>query len=563
MCGADAVRGVFEDDRLVLPHPQLVQRFQEQVRVRLGPANPDIVRADHPVEIVENAEAAGMSIYPGVRRARGNRQLQTETFCPVEVVLHARHQGLFRHKGMAEVSLPLLQIFQIQRITQETLQMGCCIEARGSGAADDLRPRVQGKRKPVFRVDTLPGMDIGRLGIQDKPIEIEDQSLYSHSGEIIPEPFTGRCYTPPTTSVRVAEKQSYATYREMRMEDLYYSDYIELDKILDSQHPKSFSSPEEGNDEMLFIIVHQVYELWFKQILFELDLVRHIFTQGHINDNSDDLSRVVYKLKRIGKILELINQQVTVLETMTSLDFLEFRNRLLPASGFQSKQFRLIEAKLGLKMDQRYKREYYKYTRRGSLSEADLRQVDQAESESTLKELIIEWLERMPFFEEEYWRDYRQAADSDSAGMHKFWVDYRNAYQHSLSGNESERLAEFDRVFFEEGRGSVSPAAMRAALFITIYRNLPIFHMPFELLNTLSEIDELLSNWRYRHFLMVRRMIGLRVGTGGTSGAGYLEGTLSQHYAFREITEVATFLIERSKRPELPNTLKEKVSFQV
>ncbi|HSL31166.1 MAG TPA: tryptophan 2,3-dioxygenase family protein [Anaerolineales bacterium] len=347
------------------------------------------------------------------------------------------------------------------------------------------------------------------------------------------------------------------------MEDLYYSDYIELDKVLDSQHPKSFVSPEEGNDEMLFIIVHQVYELWFKQILFELDLVRHIFTQGHINDNSDDLSRVVYKLKRIGKILELINQQVTVLETMTSLDFLEFRNRLLPASGFQSKQFRLIEAKLGLKMEQRYKREYYKYTRRGSLSEADLQDVNRAENESTLKELIIGWLERMPFFDEEYWMDYRQAAVSDSDSMPKFWVDYRSAYKNSLSGNESERLAEFDRVFFEEGRGSVSPAAMRAALFITIYRNLPIFHMPFELLNTLSEIDELLSNWRYRHFLMVRRMIGLRVGTGGTSGAGYLEGTLSQHYAFREITEVATFLIERSKRPELPNTLKERVSFQV
>ena len=76
-------------------------------------------------------------------------------------------------------------------------------------------------------------------------------------------------------------------------------------------------------------------------------------------------------------------------------------------------------------------------------------------------------------------------------------------------------------------------------------------------------LDELLSNWRYRHFLRVRRMIGLRVGTGGTSGAGYLEGTLSQHYAFREITEVATFLIERSKRPVLPNALKEKVSFNL
>ena len=148
-------------------------------------------------------------------------------------------------------------------------------------------------------------------------------------------------------------------------------------------------------------------------------------------------------------------------------------------------------------------------------------------------------------------------------GRHPFWADYREAYRNSLSQYETGRLAEFDRVFFDEGRGEVSPGAMRAALFITIYRNLPIFHLPFELLNTLSEIDELLSNWRYRHFMMVRRMIGIRIGTGGTSGAGYLEGTLNQHYAFREITEVATFLIERSKLPSLPNALKEKVSFNV
>ena len=354
------------------------------------------------------------------------------------------------------------------------------------------------------------------------------------------------------------------------MPDLYYSDYIGLDKILNSQHPRSFESPEEGNDEMLFIIIHQVYELWFKQILFELDLVRHVFIRDRINDNSDDLSKVVQKLKRIGKILELINQQVSVLETMTALDFLEFRNVLLPASGFQSTQFRLIEAKLGLKMEQRYKKKYYKSTRRGSLSEADLQEVDRAENESTLKELIVRWLERMPYLTERFWKEYRrsspvdeQTTNSEAGERHKFWADYREAYQTSLSGNEADRLAEFEKVFFETGRGTVPPAAMRAALFITLYRNLPIFHLPFELLNTLSEIDELLSNWRYRHFMMVRRMIGLRVGTGGTSGAGYLEGTLSQHYAFREITEVATFLIERSKRPVLPNALKEKVSFNV
>ena len=273
------------------------------------------------------------------------------------------------------------------------------------------------------------------------------------------------------------------------MSDLYYSDYIELDKILNSQHPKSFSSLEDGNDEMLFIIIHQAYELWFKQILFELDLVRGIFIRGRINDNSDDMSRAVHRMRRIVKILELINQQVSVLETMTALDFLEFRNHLLPASGFQSKQFRLIEAKLGLKMQQRYKTEYYKSTRRGSLSEADLRDVNQAEKESTLKELIVEWLERMPFFDEAYWREYSRSTEPNDDGRHPFWVDYRAAYQKSLSQHETGRLAEFDRVFFDEGRGDVSPAAMRAALFITIYRNLPIFHMPFELLNTLSEID--------------------------------------------------------------------------
>lgn len=347
------------------------------------------------------------------------------------------------------------------------------------------------------------------------------------------------------------------------MEDLYYSDYIELPTLLNCQNPRSFTSPEDGNDEMLFIIVHQVYELWFKQILFELDLVRHIFQQGRINDNADDLSKVVQKLKRVGKILELINQQVSVLETMTAMDFLEFRNLLLPASGFQSKQFRLIEARLGLKMEQRYKREYYKSVRRGSLSETDLLEVNRAENERTLKELIVEWLERMPYLDEAYWGEYQQVSRANEVGRHKFWTDYREAYKASVAQYESARLAEFDRVFFEAGRGDVSPAAMRAALFITIYRNLPIFHLPFELLNTLSEIDELLSNWRYRHFMMVRRMIGLRVGTGGTSGAGYLEGTLNQHYAFREITELATFLIERSKCPVLPQALQEKVSFNV
>ena len=196
------------------------------------------------------------------------------------------------------------------------------------------------------------------------------------------------------------------------MSNLYYSEYIELDRILNSQHPKSFQRMEDGNDEMLFIVIHQAYELWFKQILFELDLARNVFIRGRINDNSGEMSAVVQKLKRIVKILELLNQQVGVLETMTALDFLEFRNFLQPASGFQSKQFRLIEAKLGLKMEERHRRDYYKHTRRGSLSEDDMLEVNRVEGEQTLKGLIVKWLERMPFFEERYWAEYVSTSDA-------------------------------------------------------------------------------------------------------------------------------------------------------
>jgi tryptophan 2,3-dioxygenase len=339
---------------------------------------------------------------------------------------------------------------------------------------------------------------------------------------------------------------------------LYYSDYLELDKILNSQHPKSGS----GTDEMLFIVIHQTYELWFKQIVHELDIVRGIFSTDSVNDNAGEISIAVHKLKRVVKILEVLNQQVNILETMTPMDFLEFRNLLLPSSGFQSLQFRIIEAKLGLKMEHRYKADYYKNTRRGGFSEENFSTINQIEKEATLKELIIKWAERTPFFDESLWKDYQNLFAIEE-GQQKFWSDYKQIYRNSLSNVEQGRLDELEKVFYREGSGDFPVDAMRAVLFIMMYRNLPIFHLPFDLLTTLIDIDELLSQWRYKHMLMTRRMIGMRVGTGGTSGAGYLEGALRQHYIFKELTEITTFLIERSKLPDLPNSVKEKTSFNI
>lgn len=340
-------------------------------------------------------------------------------------------------------------------------------------------------------------------------------------------------------------------------EQLYYSDYLELDKILGSQRPISGLH----TDEMLFIVVHQAYELWFKMIIHELDRVREIFSKERVNDNAGEMSIAVHKLKRIAKIFEVINQQVDILETMTPMDFLEFRDLLQPASGFQSLQFRIIEAKLGLKMEQRYKANYYKNTRPGGFNQRDYDAITSVESEATLKGLVIKWAERTPFFEESLWKEYQSQFPVED-GSQKFWGDYKLIYKNSLTTPvEMRQMEELERIFYKEGLGEFSMNAMRAVLFIMLYRNLPIFQQPFDLLTTLIDIDELLSQFRYKHMLMARRMIGMRAGTGGTSGAGYLEGALRQHYIFKELTEVSTFLVERSRLPILPNAVKERMSF--
>ncbi len=135
----------------------------------------------------------------------------------------------------------------------------------------------------------------------------------------------------------------------MASKEVYYSDYLQLDTILNAQHPESVKAGIKADDEMLFIIIHQTYELWFKQILFEVDIVKNIFSQQGISDNSPDLQISVHRLKRVGTILSVLIHQIDILETMTPLDFLDFRNLLRPASGFQSIQFKILEAALGLK----------------------------------------------------------------------------------------------------------------------------------------------------------------------------------------------------------------------
>ena len=361
----------------------------------------------------------------------------------------------------------------------------------------------------------------------------------------------------------------------MKHDALYYGGYLHLDKVLDAQYPVSFEKGNEpAHDEMLFIIIHQAYELWFKQILFEMDYVMQVFAQEKINDNSEDLNLVRHRLHRIISIMQLLNQQVNILDSMTPLDFLEFRNLLTPSSGFQSKQFRLIEARLGLELDKRHHKDYYKRTNEGGFTQQDYTDITHTESEKTLAALVNDWLERMPFFTTSYWKDYQSSAP-DSLSHHPFWNDYRYIYQHGLTEREKNKIRDFDYVFFEkipdgatpeqlDGlRSLFSPAALRAALFIMLYRDFPMFQTSYQILDSLIEIDHLMSNWRHKHLIMVRRMIGMRVGTGNTSGAGYLEGALSKHYVYRDLSGLSTYLIERKKLPKLPEELIRNLGFVV
>lgn len=347
------------------------------------------------------------------------------------------------------------------------------------------------------------------------------------------------------------------------MKEVHYNDYLQLDRILNAQELESDLVKQHAHDEMLFIVIHQAYELWFKQLLYEVNSVAAIM-QKPVNDNSPELQTVVHRLSRMVTIIKVLVQQIDIMETMTPMDFLDFRDMLRPASGFQSWQFKELEARLGLKYEHRFGQQYY-------ISQLRQEQIDiikRAEQEQSLLQLLNAWLERMPFFEEtDNWKNFQPltaTAQQETAVPPPFWADYRQIYAGGLAEAEKANKEYFDAVFSDASANKerqLSPRANRAALFIMLYRGYPIMQLPFQLLNNLLEIDEQLSTWRYRHMSMVQRVIGTRIGTGGSTGRDYLKGALDKHYIFAEIARLTSFLIERRKLPVLSKEMEQRLGF--
>jgi tryptophan 2,3-dioxygenase len=244
--------------------------------------------------------------------------------------------------------------------------------------------------------------------------------------------------------------------------DITYSDYLKLRQLLDLQHPRS--SPAE-HDETLFIIIHQVYELWFKQLLHEFDKIGSDFSAG-------DLFGAIASLKRVRMILKTLVGQLDVLETMTPLSFMSFRGRLESASGFQSAQFREVEFVLGYK-----RRDMVEHFTAGTPERARLAR---RLAERSLVDRFYDFVARqgVEIPDEIRGRDVTEAHRECPA---------------------------------------IQPGLLR------LYKDRPEVAILMELM---IDIDEGFQEWRYRHVKMVERTIGNKAGTGGSSGVEFLKHTL-------------------------------------
>ena len=352
---------------------------------------------------------------------------------------------------------------------------------------------------------------------------------------------------------------------------VHYHSYLQLDRLLSAQNPRSVELGDPAHEEMLFIILHQVYELWFKQIIHELQSVQAMFEDDKVDEK--EIATAVGRLRRITEIQELLIQQIRVMETMTPLDFLDFRHYLFPASGFQSFQFRMVEVILGLRHDERLT--YNKSPFDIVFDDEKRKELHEAESARSILQLINDWLERTPFLETpdfNFIEAYKKAVQS-MLSKEKNAILGTVLLSDEMKQKRLRMLGDTDTYFanvldpkqhaalLEDGKLKLSYKATIAALLIHLYREEPILQLPYQLLSVMMDIEENFTTWRYRHAQMVLRMIGRKTGTGGSSGHEYLSQTAQRHHIFADLYNISTLLIPRSDLPELPEEIKRQLGF--
>jgi tryptophan 2,3-dioxygenase len=311
-----------------------------------------------------------------------------------------------------------------------------------------------------------------------------------------------------------------------------YWDYLQIPQLLDAQRPVT-----THHDEMAFIIVHQIYELWFKLTLHEMVHVRSILATRDVSELA--LIRAHHHMERANAIWGIMVQQIHVIETMRPIDFLGFRNQLTPASGFQSLQMRLLETLAGLTDDQRITYGGQDYKTFAGFPETMIAQIDEARASGSLRDLLMPFLAEVPL----------RAKDRE-------WVVDR-AREHGMKREErlaamftGDELARDGYLRDKEQREQQLAAQLASPGFqvaLAVYTWPERFAPAYQLCEDLITFEERFILWRAHHARTVERFIGKKIGTGGSTGVPYLENT-ARYRIFEDLWAVRTLLVHPDER---------------
>ena len=346
-----------------------------------------------------------------------------------------------------------------------------------------------------------------------------------------------------------------------------YGGYLQLDELLKLQDGPSGYAPTPSNDEQHFIIVHQAFELWFKLILRELKETHTLLNQEHVAE--EKLPQMVHHLDRVTEIFRLLSNQWKVMETLTPQGFLAFRDKLGTSSGFESWQMRELEVLLGLDNAQRMGGmdpllHMKKLAREGKVTDKVLTDFESTSSEPSLREALSAWLSRTPI----------NGSLPNAKGDDEVLELFINRHLEAMRAHGEEVIAHIVAI----GHGEEAPVRARieaateqaehflrpdgqisrsraGLLFIESYRELPLLSWPRKLIDSFVGLEQSMLLFRSAHARMVERMIGRRMGTGGSSGVDYLDAT-TKYRVFVDLWAVRTLLV---KREALPNV--EKAAF--
>lgn len=341
-----------------------------------------------------------------------------------------------------------------------------------------------------------------------------------------------------------------------------YAEYLRLHEMLSLQDGNLLGKREISLDEHHFIVVHQAFELWFSRVIQELRSVRDLLDKEAVPE--DDIPRAVDMLDRVTEIFRLLQGQWKVMQTLTPQGFLAFRDELGTSSGFESFQMRELELLIGLDITDRPggMDPLAHFERLAGEGESGQRVYDRllaTSKEASLKDVLTRWLYRTPIHgstptdanDEEVVRDYVEEHLNTMSNLHEEALQRFAAVGQgdpaTLKGRFDASLQGARDFLLPEGEIDRSRAGL---LFIESYRELPLLAWPRSLVDAAVALEQAMLLFRSHHARMVERMIGRRVGTGGSAGVDYLDATTKMR-VFTDLWAIRTLLLKRVSLPEL------------